>query len=132
MDSSAQIAARWRYISLWAEAMEYWYSKPPSCTSWLEFAFYCYYGSDNSTWPDPEQRNIGTGPDMGLIQSCALALLDGPDVLITITERRAMNTYAEDVETVPESSHEKIIPNFIICWINISSIWSYTYINVCR
>ena len=115
MDSSAIITARWTYIRLWAEAMQYWYGSPPSCPSWLEFAFYCYYGSDNSTWPDPEQRNTGNGPDMDLIQSCALALLDGPDVLIRITERREMHTYAEDIETAPETSHGKIIKGTLLC-----------------
>lgn len=108
LDSSAQIAARWGYMSLWAEAMEASYSTPPSCPSWLEFSFYCYYGPDKSLWPDPLNRSKGKGPDVALIQSCALALLDGPDVLIRITERRVMHIYAEDVAIALEGSNAKI------------------------
>ena len=115
MDGSAQIAARWGYIFLWAEAMEDWYGKPPLCLSWLEFAFYCYYGPDNLLWPDPTQRNTGNGPAAGLLQSCALALLEGPDILLAITERRAMHTYAEEVKKALDKPNVKVINNKSSC-----------------
>lgn len=107
LDNSAQIAARWGYMGLWAQAMFDSYGKPPACPSWLEFAFQCWYGNDNTLWPDPTQRDSGNGPDVGMIQSCALALLQGPQVLIQITARTAMNTYKEDLKPPSEKQQEK-------------------------
>lgn len=107
MDNSGQIAARWGYMSLWAEAMLEWYGKPPACPSWLEYAFQCWYGNDNTVWPDPLNRDQGEGPQAGLLQSCALAILDGPSVLLRITERRAMNVYTEDLEPTDRTAAEK-------------------------
>lgn len=108
--ASARIAARWAYIYLWNMAMLYWYGNPPARPSWVEFSFSCYYGNDVSKWPDLSERDTGPGPDIALIQSCTLALLDGPEVLVRISGNRDKHTYIEDLDTPPEdvNNHKEV------------------------
>ncbi len=94
-----RIAARWRYMDLWAKAMTFWYGPPPSYPDWTIYAFYCYYGKENKMlWPDRHEKQSGTGPKAGMIQICSLALIEGPIILLKLTERRAQFKYGQVVE----------------------------------